>query len=111
MRAWRRGCNAAPSPVLLAMITVTSVENTGVPDAIWFFSSAVTLGAGTVPALEIDVGAGYVGPLVCVQEDWNAIRATYDVQSLDGASWRVVATPIGLSEAAQVVVPEAGLVL
>ena len=76
--------------------TFTEVENVtyraGDDTFRWKFTEPVTLTAN-VAQLEIDFGAGPIGPLTTVQEAANFLRCTYAVLGSAGLPWQFVSDP------------------
>ena len=106
-----RSPGAAPPPP--AAITVISVVKGAGSDLAWTFSADVTLSAGNVPELENDIdGTGmWQSPMSCAQgAAADSIIATYADPPGEATPWRIAAQPSGIVQAAQVTVPQSGVV-
>ena len=101
-----------PPPPPPAAITVLSVVKGAGNDLSWNFSADVTLTGGNVVELENDIdGTGmWQSPASCAQGSATSIVATYPDPPGENTPWRIAAAPSGIVQAAQVTVPQAGVI-
>ena len=115
VRRKRREVATASPPPPPPSINVIGVNTDDPPSAglcLWVFDQPVTLDGSAVIGLQVEIDGVWTDPSTAYAGGVDAIWTTYATgETLDGKSFRIIATPSGIVQADEIVLPQEGTVM